>query len=85
MTTESAALAYVRKSLTASELVALLDAMCAAQDGEISMHLAVCSSLISEQIPDEPEDEPEPNNGRGEFDRSSAAMPLWMSLTGGQL
>jgi len=23
------------------------------------------------------------NNGRGEFDRASAAMPLWMSMTGG--
>ena len=25
----------------------------------------------------------EPNNERGEFDRASAAMPLWMSITGG--
>ena len=86
MTTEAQALAYLRSpTRNSDEIIAALNAMCSGQDGLVAEHLSVCARRVESDTPDELEPElPEPNNGRGEFDRASGAMPLWMMLTGGQ-
>ena len=80
-------LAYLRKpGRLDSEIVEELEAMAASQpkDDPIADHLDLAASRINEGMSDQWEDEkPEPNNGRGEFDRASGAIPAWMTLSGG--
>ena len=83
---EAVALAWLRSTArNRDEVIAALHAMCSGQDGDIADRLLTCALDIDRDTPDELDLElPEPNNGNGEFDRASGAMPLWMMLTGGQ-
>ena len=83
--TEAAALAYLRSNLrTPDEIIAAVNAMCVGQDKEIAMHLQSCSDHISEEIPDPyAPGLDDPNNGRGEFDKQSGAVPAWMTRSVG--
>lgn len=85
MTAEAAALAWLRNpARNVDEMLAALNAMCSGQSGTVAEHLSVCACRIEEDTPDVWEPElPETNNGRGEFDKASGAVPLFMTMTGG--
>ena len=84
---EAVALAWLRSTArNRDEIIDALNAMCSGQDGLIAEHLLTCASDIAIDTPDRWKPErPEPNNGRGEGDRASDAIPLWMTRTGGQV
>lgn len=84
MTTETLALHYLRNPLrTPREIVRALDAMRQGQDSSLEGHLLTCADRISEEIPDDlPQDKADANNGRGEFDLQSLAIPAWQTMSG---
>jgi len=90
---EASALAYLRQANRDESVIAALNALLSAQPageesrkGTTAWHLLCAIQHIEESSPElAPELDAidrDPNNGRGEFDRQSAAMPLWMSING---